>query len=381
MLSLIRFSIATYLDLPPKSEYIDSHNFMMNANNTSIMSAHRLNSIGILKAQNTNEPNRFSLNNEKLQIGQNEHSTYGQYQSANISEDVSNLPSKDTSSSGSPLVVLPLPTGVISYESEDSTNTFLQNGNIANMTRNGREAQHPTRYMSRVNELADYAKKYEDLYSRRMGGLNFNSSTSGSIPSASGSCNRNRKQFIDENKVRCGTDNTLSSVPQERVKSPILPPSSPLSLQLNSGESCDYRNYSKNHHNIIQWVKNQHSYSSEAVIMQPSDNLHYTNSDLSHKNEQHCKDQLYCKTLSDVGTVECCSPNIDTSNSTHEQNTFSCDNTASTRSERRGSPNTSGLPNIEPVNRRDVKSLVSAFNEQIESQKVWYNLRHMFCIT
>ena len=373
MLSLIRFSIATYLDLPPKSENIDSRNFMKNTNNTNNINACQLNSMGILNAQNINVPNHFPLNNEMLQVDHKEHSTHGQYQSVSISEDVSNLPSKDTSSSGSPLVVLPLPTSMISCESEDSAKPFGQNGKLGNMNRNRRQAQHPKRHMSRVNELAEYAKQYEDLYTRRMGGLNCNSSTSGSIPSASGSCNRNPKQFFDENKVRFGTDNNLTSALQERIKSPILPPSSPLSLQLNSGEKCDYRNYSKNHHNIIQWVKNQHSFTSDAVLMPPGENLYYNNNDISHKNLQQNKDQLYYKPPSDVGTVECSSPYIDTSNSTHDENTFGYDNIANIRNERRGSPNTSGLPNIQSVNRRDVKSLVSAFNEQIESQKVWYN--------
>ena len=38
-----------------------------------------------------------------------------------------------------------------------------------------------------------------------------------------------------------------------------------------------------------------------------------------------------------------------------------------------GDPNQSGLPNVETIRKSGgVKSLVSAFNEQIESQKVKY---------
>ena len=95
--------------------------------------------------------------------------------------------SKQISVPSSPLVVLPLTTS-------NSTSTVFTNPSVSSSQMNRlyqirSRPQQQTGVINRSqkqNELAEYAKQYEDLYTRRMGASCGNSSTSasGSVPSA-----------------------------------------------------------------------------------------------------------------------------------------------------------------------------------------------------
>ena len=259
--------------------------------------------------------------------------------------------SKQTSASVSPLVVLPLPEESLSKEDKHCRQFTMQNDvNVDHRSNKSRMAQKH-KYKSRVNELAEYAKQYEDLYTRRMGALNCNSSTSGSIPSASGSGYRYQRQSFCNVRAMTVNEKEQINFGHDPIASPALSGSSPLPTQpINFNE---YGSFSKTHQNVIQWVQNQHTFTSEASVRRDQDpTCTSAENDSSWKTSHH----------------EINSTHMKQSSSSNFSN-----GTSAPKNEGVGDPNQSGLPNVDMIRRPGgVKSLVSAFNEQIESHKVKY---------
>ena len=296
------------------------------------------------------------------------------YPCMDIHEDDSISSSKQTSASVSPLVVLPLPTEALSKQCKDYNHPKSQDGNTNQRSENRRRTQHLGQPMSRVNELAEYAKQYEDLYTRRMGTLNCNSSTSGSVPSASGSSNRYQRQSFNNARIRQIAQNEPLNSRQDEMRSPALSTNSSLPMQPVDGN--DYGSFSKNHQNVIQWVQNQHTFTSESLITKNNDFSNDSRENgLSWRTEYHDIRLLNSENNLEPGNSDNTVPTSLGESLKYENNSNFHNESPASKQEERGDPNQSGLPNIDVVRRTGgVKSLVSAFNEQIESQKVCYSV-------
>ena len=280
--------------------------------------------------------------------------------------------SKQTSTSVSPLVVLPLPDESLSKEDKHCSQFTIPNDvNVDHRSNQSRMAPKQ-KYKSRVNELAEYAKQYEDLYTRRMGTLNCNSSTSGSIPSASGSGYRYQRQSFCNIREMPVSDKEQINFGQDAIGSPALSVNSPLPTQ--PMDFNEYGSFSKTHQNVIQWVQNQHTFTSEVSVRRDLDATSTpAENDLSWKTSNHeiNLSQAENKICQRQSTQLDC-----TNNSTHMKYNSSSNfsnMSPAPKNEGGGDPNQSGLPNVDKIRRPGgVKSLVSAFNEQIESHKAKY---------
>ena len=282
--------------------------------------------------------------------------------------DVSNGINSSSSKPASPLVVLPLPTDITSSESgESSFRAFSMNERHVNNMFCPSKFQQPPKHQSRVNELAEYAKHYEDLYSRRMGGMNC-SSTSGSIQSATGLAFY-RNQISAAGKVTslegAKVEKKSDDLRSEFIRTPMtsLCNESPIPTELGTAYAYDYdNNYSKNHQNIVQWVQSHQNFNQGGHAISGEERPNY--SQVENMANGHVNDNIKAENSNyDTGKVE----------SRHHPDDVGEKNTETNgvlKVKKRGDPNKSGLPDVDLVKRPGVKSLVSAFNEQIESHKV-----------
>ena len=265
-------------------------------------------------------------------------------------------------------MVLPLPTDITSSESgESSFRAFSMNERHGNNMYSPSKFQQPLKQPSRVNELAEYAKHYEDLYSRRMGGMNC-SSTSGSIQSATGlAFYRNqisaagKVTSLEGGKVAKKSDDLRS----ESIRTPMtsLCTESPIPTELHTAYANDYgNNYSKNHQNICQWVQSHQNFNQGTIAISGEEGPNYTQ--VEHMTKGQVNNNIKAENTSyEIGKAELRHQPDDAGENTTETNGV-------LKVKKRGDPNKSGLPDVDLVKRPGVKSLVSAFNEQIESQKV-----------
>ena len=287
--------------------------------------------------------------------------TSSPYPSVQVFNDSSKVSSKHGSISGSPLVVLPLQEETISSQPEVSTKHFTPTVKLGNIYRNLTSSQQLTKRISRANELEEYAKQYEDLYTRRMGTLGCNSSTShsGSVPSASGSFCRDYRNQYDRGKIRSPQNYGYSGLEQDSKSTPISSPNTPISLELDFTDQEEYKSSTKNHDNIAEWIKSHHIFRSDASINKNA------RVDIEKGNEaidDHDKTSMeyVCDNMIEkLGHIESDYPKKrDNSTSVHNNN------------DQPGDSNKPKASEVKCVKGPGVKNLVSAFNEQIESQKV-----------
>ena len=376
------FSLATNLGIPVKED--TKTNFISEKEHQNILVFDKSNNI----MQNDNDydvrrinagvdeetPDPVISNAESFHLKNDLYSveTPSPYPCMDIHEGDSLDSSKQTSASVSPLVVLPLPDEALSKEDKHCSQFTLSNDVNVDLRSNKNRMAPKQKYKTRVNELAEYAKQYEDLYTRRMGALNCNSSTSGSIPSASGSGYRYQRQSFCHVRAMPVNGNEQINFDQDAMRSPALSVDSPLPTQ--PIDFNEYGSYSKTHQNVIQWVQNQHTFTSEVSVRRDLDfssipaendlssNTNHHEINLSHAENKTCQRQSAQLDCTKDGTYPKCNSSSSFSNVG-----------SALKNEGGGDPNQSGLPNVDIVRRPGgVKSLVSAFNEQIESHKVRY---------
>ena len=371
--------MATSLDVPAKSFYTRQHNHTnINLSKGQIDGKELRNSYlaereTLVPQENrnygvANVSNHLIITEDEINLNQPKYTpkTSSPYPSISVQDEILSSSSKEKFTASSPLVVLPLPSDITSNESCDLIKDFHQNGTQRNNSYNTKKVQHYSKPQSRVNELADYAKQYEDLYTRRMGTLNCSSSTSGSIPSASGSFYRNQNNMLDKRLQILYKDMELPKLQLDSVKSPTPSSNSQQSFDMSNSYRSDYKNYSNNHKNIIQWVKNHQGFASDAFMVQNDDAANdNTREHTKTYNAGFMRPSNY-----PTPNVETNSPNADHGSIQTFNNNFINDNKMIFENQEQGDPNKSGLPIPDFVRRPGVKSLVSAFNEQIESQKV-----------
>ena len=375
--------MATHLALPTKD-----------TNETNFTSQTGLPNISTCDKSNCNLPNKNDYdnytanavtnvgisntvlsNNESFHMRNDSHSveTPSPYPCMDVHEGDSLDSSKQTSASVSPLVVLPLPDETLSKETKNSSNTtFTHDINIDHRTSKSKRIPQQMKHTSRVNELAEYAKQYEDLYTRRMGTLNCNSSTSGSVPSPAGSSYRYQRQSFCNTRTILNNEKEQINLSHDGIRSPALSVNS--SLPTQSVDENEYVSFSKTHQNVIQWVQNQHTFASEAsVTMNLNSTSNSLDNDFSWKlnhqetNNLHFENKTGQKQLEQINSTSKCSDIVYNNSPKFPKES------PTSKPEGVGDPNQSGLPNVEIIRKPGgVKSLVSAFNKQIESQKVKY---------
>lgn len=305
------------------------------------------------------------------------------YPSVDCFTDLSACWSGQNSLSASPLVVLPLPTNTTSTEPKTSTSNCISSTQLEKLYRTRiRAKQAPQRFTNRTNELAEYAKQYEDLYTRRMGSTGCNSSTSnsGSVPSAPSLPTEHHKNKYNKNPTGYYRDNRPLKQSPDCANALNSAINTPLPLEkVFLGSDTNPIIYTENQqHNILQWVKNNIynfpvDFSSANENMDQMENCNIYN--VGGGQNITCgsgedNNLLMANTMNKLEKVK---ENQTTRSyqptNPHNFNGFGNNKTV-TEDEEYPDPNKFNHPDLKSGTGKGVKGLVSAFNQQIESQKV-----------
>lgn len=303
------------------------------------------------------------------------------YPSVDCFTDLSDFWSGQNSLSASPLVVLPLPTNTTSTEPKTSTSNCISSTQLEKLYRTRIRARQAPQRFARTNELAEYAKQYEDLYTRRMGSTGCNSSTSnsGSVPSAPSLVTEDHKNKY--NKIPTGyyRDNQPFKQSLDCAKVLNSAINTPLPLEKVFLGSDTNPIYSENQHNILQWVKNNHNFPVDVVST--NENMDQMENCNIYKSVGDGGQNIGCGSGEDnnllmynaMNKLEKVKENQTTrsyeSTNPHNFNGFG-NNKTFTENEELPDPNKFNHADLKSGAGKGVKGLVSAFNHQIESQKV-----------
>ena len=156
---------------------------------------------------------------------------------------------------------------------------------------------------------------------------------------------------------------------RDSIRTPMtsLCTESPVPTELHTAYANDYgNNYSKNHQNIVQWVQSHQNFNQGTIAISGEEGPNHT--PIEHMTNGQLNSNIKAENLSfETGKVEFRYQLDDVRGTCSEKTT---ETNGVLKVKKRGDPNKSGLPDVDLVKRPGVKSLVSAFNEQIESQKV-----------